>query len=108
MNFRLACAAFILCTALAFSGVPARAAQGTLADAQRDYNAGRFNRAVDALTAAIAKSPDDAPLQFLLGQCYYQLREFNRAIAVLERSVQLAGKQSEYHDWLGKAYGRKA
>ena len=31
-----------------------------------------------------------------------------RAITVLERAVQLAPKDSAYHDWLGKAYGRKA
>jgi tetratricopeptide (TPR) repeat protein len=89
-------------------GITVRGAQDALADAQRDYNAGGYNRAVDAVTGAIAKSPDDAPLHFLLGQCYYQLRDFTRAIAGLERAVQLAPKQSEYHDWLGKSYGRKA
>ena len=26
----------------------------------------------------------------------------------MERAVQLAPNQSEYHDWLGKAYGRRA
>ena len=86
----------------------ARAAQSPLADAQRDYNAGRYNRAVDALNNAIAKSPDDPSLHFLLGQSYYQLRQFVRAVTVLERAVQLYPKQSDYHDWLGKAYGRKA
>ena len=48
------------------------------------------------------------PCIFLLGQSYFQLREFPRAAASLERAVQLAPKNSEYHDWLGKAYGRKA
>ena len=83
-------------------------AQSPLADAQRDYNAGRYNRAVDTLNNAIAKSPDDSSLHFLLGQSYYELRQFARAIASLERAVQLSPKQSDYHDWLGKAYGRKA
>ncbi len=78
------------------------------ADAQRDYNAGRYNRAVDALNSEIAKSPSDASLYFLLGQSFYELREFTRAATSLERAIQLAPKQSEYHDWLGKAYGRKA
>ena len=45
---------------------------------------------MDTLTDAIAKSPDDAPLHFLLGQSYYQLREFTRAVTSLERAVQLA------------------
>jgi tetratricopeptide (TPR) repeat protein len=88
-------------------GVPG-GAQDPLADAQRDYNAGGYTRAADTLTKAIAQSPDDARLHFLLGQSHYQLREFTRAAADLERAVQLSPKESEYHDWLGKSYGRKA
>jgi tetratricopeptide (TPR) repeat protein len=84
------------------------AGQASLADMQHDYNSGRYNRAVDALNSAIAKAPNDASLYLLLGESYYQLREFPRAIASLERAVQLSPKDSEYHDWLGRAYGRKA
>ena len=105
---RFSLAAMALILAWGWSGAPALAGQTSLADAQHDYNAGRYNRAVDALNSAIAKSPNDASLYFLLGQSYYQLREFPRAVTSLERAVQLAPKDSEYHDWLGKAYGRKA
>ena len=83
-------------------------AQDPLSDPQRDYNAGHYHRAVDGLTNAIAHSPNDASLYFLLGQCYYQLLDYTRALTSFERSVQLLPSQSEYHDWLGKAYGRKA
>jgi tetratricopeptide (TPR) repeat protein len=107
IRYRLA-AAMALCLAVEWGVSAVRAAQSPLADAQRDYNAGRYNRAVDALNNAIAKSPDDASLQFLLGQSYYELHQFLHAIASLERAVQLSPKQSDYHDWLGKAYGRKA
>jgi len=85
-----------------------RAGQNALADAQRQFNAGQYHKAVDALTEATAKSPEDASLHFLLGQCYYELGEFARAVTSFERSVQLAPNQSDYHDWLGKAYGRRA
>jgi tetratricopeptide (TPR) repeat protein len=97
-----------LCLAAGSLGVSASHAQTPLAEGQKDYNAGRFNRVVDAMTAAAAKDPNDASLQFLLGQSYYQLGEFPRAIASLERAVQLTPKESEIHDWLGKSYGRKA
>jgi tetratricopeptide (TPR) repeat protein len=107
IRHRLA-AAMALCLAAGWEVCAVRAAQSPLADAQRDYNAGRYNRAVDALSSAIAKSPDDASLHFLLGQSYYELRQFTRAIGSFERAVQLSPKQSDYHDWLGKAYGRKA
>jgi len=105
-HFSLAAAGVIL--ACGWSGAYVHAGQAYLADAQHDYNAGRYNRAVDALNIAIVKSPNDPALQFLLGESYYQLREFPRAVASLERAVQLDPKNSEYHDWLGKAYGRKA
>src|SRR5258708_28173737 len=105
-TFLFAATAMILACAL--SGAYALAGQSSNADAQHDYNAGRYNRAVDALNAAIAKSPDDASLHFLLGECYYQLRDYSRAIANLERAAQLSPKNSEIHDWLGKSYGRKA
>ena len=105
-TFLFAATAMILACAL--SGAYALAGQSSLADAQHDYNAGRYNRAVDALNSAITKSPDDASLQFLLGQSYYQLGDFPRAVASLERAVQLAPKDSAYRDWLAKSYGRKA
>jgi tetratricopeptide (TPR) repeat protein len=105
---RFSFAATALILAYGWSGAPALAGQTSLADAQHDYNSGRYNRAVDALTGAIAKSPNDASLHFLLGQSYYQLGDFPRAAASFERTVLLAPKDSEYHDWLGKAYGRKA
>jgi tetratricopeptide (TPR) repeat protein len=105
-RFSFAAAALVLFWG--WSGASVFAAQSPLGDAQHDYNAGRYNRAVDALNIATAKLPDDASLQLLLGQSYYQLREFQHAVASLERAVQLAPKDSEYHDWLGKAYGRRA
>jgi len=107
MKFRLS-RAILLWAAFTFPVAPVFTSQDPLADAQREFNAGRYHRAVDTLTEAVAKSPTDARLHFLLGQCYYELREFTRAVTSLERSVQLAPNQSEYHDWLGKAYGRRA
>jgi len=103
---QFAAAALVLACALSVSA--SLAAQSPFNDAQRDYYAGRYNRAVDALSGAIVKSPEEAPLHYLLGQSYYQLGEYPRAIASLERAVQLSPNNSEYHDWLGKAYGRKA
>ncbi len=105
MNWRFPCAVLGLCLVCVSSGVRA---QTPLADAQRDYNAGRYNRVVDTLNGAIPKSPNDASLYFLLGQSYYELGDFTRAVTSLEHAVQFAPKESRYHDWLGKSYGRKA
>jgi len=105
---RLLFLAAFMVLARASSGASALAGQSSAPDPQRDYNAGRYSRAVDSLNSAIAKSPDDAQLHFLLGQSYYQLRDFTHAVTSLERAVQLSPKNSEYHDWVGKSYGRKA
>jgi len=108
MNWRSSFAVMALILTCGCCGAPALGGQSALAEAQHDYNAGRYNRAVDALNAAIVKTPDDASLHFLLGQSYYQLGEFPRASASLERAVQLAPRDSVYRDWLAKAYGRRA
>jgi tetratricopeptide (TPR) repeat protein len=108
MSRRLVFAFLVLFAVHALDVLPARAGQGAVVEAQREYNAGHYHRAVDALTEAAVKTPNDAALYFLLGQCFYQIRDFTRAVANFERSVQLLPDQSEYHDWLGKAYGRKA
>jgi len=105
-RFFIAAPLFIL--VCGWNGPATFAGQSSNPDAQHDYNSGRYNRAVDALNAAIAKSPDDASLHFLLGESYYQLRDYPRAMASFERAAQLSPKNSEIHDWLGKSYGRKA
>jgi len=100
--------AFLCFAVLIVGTLPVRAVQNPIADAEHEYEAGQYNRAIDILAQAVGKSAADAPLHFVLGQCYYQIRDYSRAANSFERSVQLTPGQSEYHDWLGKAYGRKA
>jgi predicted Zn-dependent protease len=101
-----------LVCALLLSAAPlraGRAAQTTpLSDAQRLFDAGQYSQSADLLIAAAAKSPDDSQLQILLGRCYYELGDFPRAIASFERGVELSPNDSVSHDWLGRAYGRRA
>jgi tetratricopeptide (TPR) repeat protein len=86
----------------------AAANSSALPEAQNQYNTGQYNRAVDTATAAAAKDPNDSQAAFLLGQCFYQLRDYSRAVTNFERAVQLSANTSKYHDWLGRAYGRRA
>ena len=72
------------------------------------YNAGSYSSAAEALQAAIAQNPKDAALYYWLGRCYFEIRDFNRSISNWERAVALDPSRSEYHDWLGRACGRKA
>lgn len=45
---------------------------------------------------------------FLIGRDYYMLGEFKKATQYLGKAVIAAPKNSEYIDWLGRAYGMRA
>src|SRR5271169_1410455 len=72
------------------------------------YNSGSYSRAAEAVQAAVAQNPRDDSLYYWLGRCYFEIRDFNHSISNWERTVVLDPGRSEYHDWLGRAYGRKA
>jgi tetratricopeptide (TPR) repeat protein len=44
----------------------------------------------------------------LAGRCWYQLGDFKRAVDALEKAAAAAPRDSNYHLWLGRAYGRRA
>jgi tetratricopeptide (TPR) repeat protein len=71
-------------------------------------NTGRYQELADALQTALESQPQSAVLHYWLGRSYYELRDYNRAESSLDRATKLAPDRSEYHDWLGKASGRKA
>jgi len=72
------------------------------------YSSGSYKAAADALQTDIGRSPKDASLYHWLGRCYFELHDFDSSISNWEHAVALDSARSEYHDWLGRAYGRKA
>lgn len=72
------------------------------------HNAGRHQDLANALQAVVETQPQAAALHYWLGRSFYELRDYNRAMSSLERATQLAPDRSEYHDWYGKACGRRA
>ena len=77
-------------------------------DIERLYNGGLYRQAAEALNAAVQREPQESSLRYWLGRCFYELRDYNRAISNLEHAITLEPDRSDYHDWLGKSYGRKA
>ena len=69
---------------------------------------GKADAAIAALTQRIAASPNDAEAQNLLCRAYYSIQDWDRSIAAGEKAAQLAPGKSNYHLWLGRAYGEKA
>jgi tetratricopeptide (TPR) repeat protein len=50
----------------------------------------------------------DAPSAFALGGAAFDAQRYDQAIAWFEKAVQLDEANSDYHLWLGRAYGHEA
>jgi len=71
-------------------------------------SAGRVDDALKALDLRLKKSPNDAEAYNLLARSYFSMQKWDRAIVAAEKAVSLAPNNSQYHMWLGRAYGEKA
>jgi len=69
---------------------------------------GRADEAMHSLNSTLAQSPNDARSYNLLCRVYYQLELWDDAVRSCEKSVALEPQSSSYHQWLGRAVGRKA
>ena len=54
------------------------------------------------------KQSSDAPEIFLIGRNYFMRGDFKKATEYILKAATLAPTNSEYMDWLGRAYGRRA
>jgi len=66
------------------------------------------DEAIRQLNQQVNSNPRDAEAYSLLCRVYFQLDNWDHAIANCERAVQLNPDVGSYHLWLGRAYGRKA
>jgi tetratricopeptide (TPR) repeat protein len=72
------------------------------------FDLGNYPEAVKALTAALARAPLDASVNYWLARSYYEMRSYDNAVTYAEKAVKLAPQNAEYNRWLGRAYGGKA
>jgi tetratricopeptide (TPR) repeat protein len=63
---------------------------------------------VDDAIASLQLQTNDAESQNLLCRAYYQVQNWDQAISACEKATNLAPGNSNYHLWLGRAYGEKA
>ncbi len=108
----------VLLAALVVSPL-ASAENGPIDEAWRLFDAGNYQQAAAALRAVLeakakeatpggAPAAKEAEIHYRLARCYFELHDFDRAIASAERAVELDSGNSLYHLWLGRAFGRKA
>ena len=62
----------------------------------------------EASLALINEASDDPAANFLLGRDYFMLGDFKKSTDYLLKAAAQAPKDSEYMDWLGRAYGKRA
>jgi tetratricopeptide (TPR) repeat protein len=79
------------------------------AEAAHDaLNRGHADDALSLLNDALQQDSSDAEALNLRCRVFYAEELWDEAIASCERSVQIAPGNSNYHMWLGRAYGEKA
>lgn len=79
-----------------------------LESAQHQFGTGNYLAAIATLRSVISLNPLSAEAFYWLGRCFYEISDFDNAIAHAEKSVALQPENSVYQDWLGRAYGAKA
>lgn len=87
------------------AGFAATAQSDGLLRAKQLYQKTRYEEALSLLAGLPV---ENGAVYALMGQCYYMLGDFKKATEQLERAVRLEPGNSEYHLWLGRAYGRRA
>jgi len=100
---RVATLAVLFAALAAHSG----AQSTTVQTAQRNFNAGNYAAAISTLQAGVPNSTN-AEVYYWLGRSYYEISDYDSAVANFEKAVDLEPKDSVYQQWLGRAYGGKA
>lgn len=87
-------------------GLAAAALGADLDRAQKLYDRTEYPAALEVLS----KSPEPkvGATWELAGKANYQLGEFKKAIEAFEKATQAEPNNSRYHNWLGRAWGRRA
>jgi tetratricopeptide (TPR) repeat protein len=83
-------------------------APGTVEAARAAFEKGNYSAAVEMVTTALSNGPKDPSLHYWALRSYYELHDFERAVAHGEEAVKLDPANAEYNRWLGRAYGEKA
>lgn len=75
---------------------------------RQDLNLGRADVALQRLNTALSQNPSDAEAHNLRCRVFYEEQHWDQAIADCQAAVLVQPQNSNYHLWLGRAYGQKA
>ncbi len=77
---------------------------GDLTQAENLYKQTDFEGSLRLLN----KQSSDAAETFLIGRNYFMQGDFKKATEYIQKATMLAPANSEYMDWLGRTYGKRA
>ena len=83
----------------------ARSPNPDLSRAEELYQRMEYGRSIEVLQTVDER---DAAVYALLGKAHFMQGQYKQAIADLEKAVGQDSLNSDYYDWLGRAYGRLA
>lgn len=69
---------------------------------------GKADKALAILKDRLASNPSDAGAHSLMSRVYLAEEKWDNAVEEGEQAIRLAPDNSEYHLWLGRAYGGRA
>lgn len=72
------------------------------------FDKGQLTEARQFCEHFIKEHPDDSAGAFYLGRIAFAEEHYKEAVAWFEKAVQLTDEHSDYHLWLGRAYGHQA
>jgi tetratricopeptide (TPR) repeat protein len=101
-GLRLGAAFVALAASYAVGGSPG------LEEARSQFAFRHHREAIALLQASLTQALNDGQAHYWLARCFYELRDYNNSVAHAESAVGADPRNSEYHLWLGRAYGRKA
>jgi len=77
-------------------------------DSEGLIKAGRADEALRVLNNEVHSHPENANAYNQLARVYFQLEMWDSALHMAEKSTALEPRNSAFHQWLGRAAGRKA
>jgi tetratricopeptide (TPR) repeat protein len=86
----------------------AEAEESSLEKARGAFEKGEYTQAIEILKNAAGSEPTEGGVYVLLARSYLELNQYDAAVNSAEKAVAIDPKNSDYHRWLGEAYGAKA
>ncbi len=106
-NLKRVCIIVLIAIFLSFH-CSVSAQEYTLEEGKRLFDERKFEEAKEVLLKVIDREPENPEANFILCKVFLILDDHDNSLKYGKKAVELAGSESEYHLWLGRAHGMQA